>query len=129
MSDLPCKTAATIRSPVSSIIERRRANNGNGSFSVSPNAVPPQRCDFTISLPSPVAKAAEGAALRRHMPTETLLADFAIAILCKGAVDVQLRLAHEWRDEHRDDQRAERLRRIKPKNARVRTESAAGREV
>jgi hypothetical protein len=128
MSDsLPGRTPATIRSPVSSILERRRANNGNGS--VSPNAAPPQRCDFTIQLPSPVAKMAEAAAMRRHMPSEVLIADLVIAILTRGHIDTQLRAAAGWRDEHRDDQRAEKLRRLKSKNARVRTESAAGREV
>jgi hypothetical protein len=126
MSDLPGKTAATIRTPVSSILERRRANNGNGS--VSPNAAPPQRCDFTIQLPDPVAKAAEAAAIRRHVPTEVLLADFAIAVLCKGHIDTQLRLAQSWRDEHRDDQRAETVRRRKL-NARARTERAERSEV
>jgi hypothetical protein len=80
-------------------------------------------------LPSPVAKEAEGAATRRHMPTEVLIADLVIAILTRGHIDTQLRAAAGWRDEHRDDQLAEKLRRIKSKNARARTESAAGREV
>lgn len=129
MSDsLPGRTPATIRSPVSSILERRRANNGNGS--VSPNAAPPQRCDFTIQLPSPVAKMAEATAMRRHMPSEVLIADFVIAVLCKGAVDLQLRLAQSWREDHRDDQRNERVRQNKFKsNARARTERAERSEV